>query len=143
MCYRRRLVTALHSRLVLVVDDTPAVLRVVGRQLTAIGCDVISSRSAEQALRILDRVRGTVDLLLTDLSLPGMDGVALGQEVGRRHPRVAVLYMTAGTTHSLPAWAVLQKPFSTRLLADTLARTVGADSDILHTSSATNESLEP
>jgi DNA-binding NtrC family response regulator len=85
--------------------------------LEAAGCEVVAVPSGEDALAVLDR--STVDLLLTDHRLPGMDGVQLITRSKAIHPALAVIVMTAyGTAESAVdarrhgADAYLVKPFA-------------------------------
>ena len=73
--------------LVLVVDDSRTVRMILGRGLRALGCEVIEAADGHEALVILHE-RGGVDLILTDVNMPGMDGCALIQAV-RADPALA------------------------------------------------------
>ena len=102
---------------VLVVEDDEVFQRPLQRALEASGCEVVAVPSGEDALAVLDR--STVDLLLTDLRLPGMDGVQLITRSKAMHPALAVIVMTAhGTAESAVdarrhgADAYLVKPFA-------------------------------
>jgi CheY-like chemotaxis protein len=78
---------------VLVVDDDAMVLEVLAGQLRAEGCAVTAAASGAEALRLLDE--GTaVDVLVTDLSMPGMDGVTLISQARARHPDLPSLVLT-------------------------------------------------
>jgi DNA-binding NtrC family response regulator len=96
--------------------------------LEAAGCEVVAVPSGEDALDALDR--STVDVLLTDHRLPGMDGVQLIKRSKALHPALAVIVMTAyGTTESAAdarrhgADDYLVKPFA---MADLLVALHGA-----------------
>jgi DNA-binding NtrC family response regulator len=87
------------------------------RALESAGCEVVAVPSAEDALAVLDR--STVDVLLTDHRLPGMDGVQLITRSKAIHPALAAIVMTAyGTAESAVdarrrgAEAYLVKPFA-------------------------------
>ena len=102
---------------VLVVEDDEVFQRPLQRALEAAGCEVVAVPSGEDALAVLDR--NTVDLLLTDHRLPGMDGVQLITRSKAMHPALAVIVMTAhGTAESAVdarrhgANAYLVKPFA-------------------------------
>ena len=84
---------------VLIVEDNEVFRRPLQRTLEAAGYEVVAVPSGEDALDVLDR--STVDVLLTDHRLPGMDGVQLITRVKAIHPALAVIVMTAyGTTES-------------------------------------------
>jgi DNA-binding response OmpR family regulator len=79
----------------LVVDDEAAVLKLVTRILTTDNYDVSSADSGETAIRMIeDPWFSPVDLLVTDLMMPGMNGRELAAFVRQRHHNVRVLYIT-------------------------------------------------
>jgi DNA-binding NtrC family response regulator len=87
------------SARVLIVDDNEVFRRPLQRTLEAAGYEVVAVPSGEDALDVLDR--STVDVVLTDRRLPGMDGVHLTRRIKAIHPAVAIIVMTAyGTIES-------------------------------------------
>src|SRR6185503_11589781 len=78
---------------VLVVDDNEVFRRPLQRALEAAGFEVVAVSSAEDALEVLHG--STVDVLLTDHRLPGMDGVQLITRIKATHPALAIIVMTA------------------------------------------------
>ena len=66
------------GKTVLVVDDEPSVLRVASKVLRRAGYEILEALGGEEALRIADEFDGTIDLLLTDVVMPGLDGRELG-----------------------------------------------------------------
>ena len=100
---------------ILVVDDEEKLRRVIELQLSTAGFDVDKAASAEEGLKLVERA----DLVLTDLKLPGMDGLALLAAIRRQNTRAPVIVMTAFGTieiavEAMKAGAVdfLLKPFS-------------------------------
>jgi DNA-binding NtrC family response regulator len=100
---------------ILVVDDEEKLRRVIELQLSTAGFEVDKAASAEEALKLVDRA----DLVLTDLKLPGMDGLALLAAIRRQNTHAPVVVMTAFGTievavEAMKAGAVdfLLKPFS-------------------------------
>lgn len=84
---------------ILIVDDNEVFRRPLQRALEHAGFKVVAVPSAEDALDVLDET--TVDLLLTDHRLPGIDGVQLITLIKATHPAVAIIGMTAyGTIES-------------------------------------------
>jgi two-component system cell cycle sensor histidine kinase/response regulator CckA len=79
---------------ILVVDDEPAVNQVVGRYLRHLGYQVLEATSGEDALEAVRRQRPRVNLVLSDVVMPEMDGVALAALVLARCPGPAVILMT-------------------------------------------------
>ncbi len=81
---------------ILVVDDDADMLRLLSLRLKAAGYEVIAVASAEAALAQLDIARP--QLVLSDVRLPGKDGLALFDEVRERHPSLPVILLTAHGT---------------------------------------------
>jgi CheY-like chemotaxis protein len=77
---------------ILVVDDDTVVRDVVIQMLSTHGFGVLTAGSGYEALRIL--TQRTVDLLLTDIVMPGMDGVELAKEARQLRPGLKVLFGT-------------------------------------------------
>src|SRR5258706_7799962 len=100
---------------ILVVDDEEKLRRVIELQLSTAGFDVDKAASAEEGLKLVERA----DLVLTDLKLPGMDGLALLAAIRRQNSRAPVIVMTAFGTIEVAVEAMkagaedfLLKPFS-------------------------------
>ena len=100
---------------VLVVDDEEKLRRVLELQLSTAGFEVDKAGSAEEALKLVDRA----DLILTDLKLPGMDGLELLAAIRRQNMQAPVIVMTAYGTVEIAVEAMkagaadfLLKPFS-------------------------------
>lgn len=99
---------------VLVVDDEVPVGTVVRRHLAAVGHTVRAERDPRRALEVVDEA-ADLDLLVTDLSMPGMTGTELIEQARRRNPALAVVLMTGydpDPVAPLPDIAVLRKPFT-------------------------------
>ena len=99
---------------VLLVEDDDAVRVVAERGLAALGYHVLSVRDGEEALALADARTGPLDLLLTDLVLPRLDGRAVAERLVAARPGLRVLY-TSGYSELMPAvtrGAFLQKPFT-------------------------------
>jgi two-component system response regulator GlrR len=81
---------------ILIVDDDPALLRLLSLRLRGEGHDVVEASSGEAALGVLDH--DLPQLLITDLRMGGMDGLQLFEAVHRKHPLLPVLILTAHGT---------------------------------------------
>jgi two-component system cell cycle sensor histidine kinase/response regulator CckA len=104
---------------VLIVEDEADVLRVTARALREAGYLVLEALSGPEALEILDRHGGRLDLMLTDVAMPEMNGREITEAVRRRYPSLPVLFMSgeasggaAGHAPSVAGTMFLQKPFS-------------------------------
>src|SRR5919109_2690292 len=78
---------------VLVVDDDSGVRMLVERVLVGEGCAVMNAGDGAQALEMLEHRQIDIDLVITDIDMPKLDGLELGRRVGRMNPRMPVLYM--------------------------------------------------
>ncbi len=117
-----------HCR-ILVVDDETDCRETVSAMLTANGFAVAAAESGEAALRQLDSGLD-FQLLLVDVSMPGMSGTELAHEVRARRPSVPVVFFTGGDAEWISGerW-VLAKPFLSRALMDTLRAALGLTGD--------------
>ncbi|HKH82790.1 MAG TPA: ATP-binding protein, partial [Gemmatimonadales bacterium] len=79
---------------ILVVDDEDAVRVVVSRVLQAEGYEVLRAREGSEALRELEEIGGAIDLVVTDVVMPGMGGAQLSRELGQRYPAIPVIWMS-------------------------------------------------
>ena len=103
----------------LVVDDEAEVLRLEVRELQAAGYEVLGTANASEALHLLSARGGNVDLLVTDVVMPGMNGIELAAAVRFSYPHVGVLFVSghldegAAPKGPLPDQAsLLTKPFA-------------------------------
>lgn len=103
----------------MVVDDEAPVLRLVSRILATDNYDVLSAESGQAATRLVQQPGfGRVDLLVTDLMMPGMNGRELAAVVRKINPDVRVLYVTGfadtlftGVNELGPGESFIEKPF--------------------------------
>jgi DNA-binding NtrC family response regulator len=110
---------------VLLVDDEPGVLYTLSEVLGERGHDVLTASSGEQALGLID----DADAVLTDLSMPGMDGLELLRAIVARDPTLPVVLLTAHGSERVAVQAVkagaydyLAKPFDIDEVALTIER---------------------
>ena len=90
------------GEVVLVVEDEPDVRRMAERILTKGGYSVISTSGGEEALEICRRADQPIDLLLTDVIMPGMLGTELVEQIKRLRPELGVIFMS-GYSHEVLA----------------------------------------
>lgn len=113
--------------LILIVEDDDIVRSFVEKVLSRLGYTVHAIADPARAIEFARVHHATIDLLLTDVVLPGMSGLALAAELFHQHPESKVLYMSGYTHDAIVHHGVLeagtwfmQKPFT----ADALARKV-------------------
>jgi DNA-binding NtrC family response regulator len=114
---------------ILVVDDSPLVLEVVVKILKAENFHVLSAVSGPSALKLADETTETINLLLSDVEMPGMSGPDLGEALKVARPDMHVILMSGAVNGNLLVlnygWAYIQKPF----VAVKLVRMIN---DVLH-----------
>jgi CheY-like chemotaxis protein len=89
------------KRSVLVVSDDPDVLIFIGRLLERDGARVLFARSASQAIGIAAREYVPIDLILSNVTLPGLSGPETVNRVRQVRPGIRALYMSALTDHGV------------------------------------------
>ena len=119
---------------ILVVDDDADMLRLLSMRLHAAGYQVTAVPTAEAALAQLAVERP--HLVLSDVRLPGQDGLSLFDEIRQRHPSLPVILLTAHGTipdavdaTARGVFGYLTKPYEPRQLLDTIAQAVALGAD--------------
>ena len=79
---------------ILIAEDDEVVREMVVRALTEDGHELTAAADGAEALEALNRQSGKFDLLLSDVKMPVMDGIALALAAGRDHPDVPIMLMT-------------------------------------------------
>ena len=109
---------------VLVAEDEVAVRRLTKRILERQGYQVLEARDGRHAIELATRHAGPIDLLLTDMVMPEMNGRALAEQLCRLRPSLRVLYMSGYTDDDIvrrgmlgPGTGFLEKPFTPDMLA--------------------------
>jgi two-component system, cell cycle response regulator CpdR len=104
---------------VLIADDEDSMRSLVARAIAMDGHDIVAVQDGAEALEVLVRDAGAFDLLLTDIQMPVMDGIALALTAARDFPALTILLMTGFADQreralNLDAIAhdVITKPFS-------------------------------
>ena len=121
-------VSAPRPTVVLVVDDDASVLFASRRILARYGYTVLEAPGGEEALQVVRAHAPRIDIVLTDMRMPGMDGPTLASRLVAMLPAVRIVFMS-GYTDGLqepelnaPGRAHLAKPFTIQQLTETLAR---------------------
>jgi two-component system, cell cycle response regulator CpdR len=79
---------------VLIADDEQSMRLLVARAIAMDGHDIVTAEDGGEALEILTSAEGRFDLLLTDIKMPIMDGIALALAAARDFPQLTILLMT-------------------------------------------------
>ena len=110
---------------ILLADDEPSLRAAIAEYLRGAGHRVLESQSADDAMELARHHRGSIDVLLTDIVMPGLRGTELADQVQQLCPDVHVIYIS-GYAQSLPeaqiprGAAFLQKPFRLAYLGEQL-----------------------
>lgn len=114
---------------ILIVDDDPSLLRLLGIRLSAAGYQVESAKNAKIALGRLESFHP--QLVISDLKMEGMDGMALFEQIRAKHPHIPVIIMTAHGTipDAISAtkqgvFSFLTKPFESKELLDIVQQAI-------------------
>jgi len=116
---------ALSEQTILLVDDEESVRGIIRKILRRSNYAVLEAASGEAALKLAEAHKGTIDLVITDMFMPGMRGPEVAQKLGMKRPGLRVLFMSGYADQDLktgvPAGAnFLNKPFSGAELAKTV-----------------------
>ena len=118
---------------ILIADDEDSMRRLVARAIAMDGHDTVTAEDGAEALDILTREGGAFDLLLTDIQMPVMDGIALALTAARDFPELTILLMTGFADQRERAsglnaivYDVVTKPFSVADIRTAVAEALGA-----------------
>ncbi|HYW15326.1 MAG TPA: ATP-binding protein [Allosphingosinicella sp.] len=110
---------------ILVVEDDPRVSRSTVGALEELGYRPIACAGGREALEILEREAGRIELVITDIMMPEMTGPELVREATARWPSTAILFVTGyvgeAGSEELSGHDILRKPFTVAALADAVA----------------------
>ena len=116
---------------IMVIDDQESIRRIVRRALENDGHQVFEASDGEVGMALLERE--PADVVITDIFMPGMDGIQTLREIRKRYPAIKVIAMSGGDSTGmmdlrrdaelLGAVKSLQKPFNARDIVD-LVQTV-------------------
>lgn len=115
--------TNLNDETILVVEDEPAILNMTTTMLQRHGFSVLGVSSPQQAIALARQYSGTIDLMITDVIMPEMNGRDLAHQLTAFFPQLKILYMSGYTANVIaqhgvldPGVKFLQKPFSMHTL---------------------------
>lgn len=113
----------LKEKQILIVDDNETSVTILNKQLEQWKVLPVIAGSAKHALEILSQI--SVDLIITDLMMPGMDGIQLSQQVGSGYPKIPIILMNAVNDERYKQYAdifssVITKPVKYHVLFDSV-----------------------
>jgi len=121
---------------ILLVEDEPAVREFARRSLESAGYTVLAAASGDQALRASERWSETIDVLVTDIVMPGIHGPDLAMKIRAQRSRIGVVFMSGYAQDALGHGGQLSvhgeflpKPFTMDALSRAVARAAGANRD--------------
>ena len=114
---------------ILLVEDDDAVRAVTSRALLRFGYTVLAAEGGSQALKLLEDHGDTIHLLLTDIMMPGMNGVEVARRILEARPGIRVFFMSGYADQDLvrqgllaPGTHFIQKPFTPFELVERVRR---------------------
>ncbi|GMW03847.1 MAG: hypothetical protein AMXMBFR84_49810 [Candidatus Hydrogenedentota bacterium] len=122
------------SGVVLIADDNPLVRKMAKSMLTRLGYTAYDGESPEELLHFSSTHEGKIDLLLTDVVMPGMSGKELADRLQAQRPDLRVIFMSGYTSDTIALHGVLQdgihhlqKPFTQKDLTKKIHELLGVD----------------
>ena len=122
---------------ILIVEDETTIRGNVRECLQQLGYHVVEAENGEAALQVCEQLQGKIDLVLSDLVMPGMGGYELAGRLAQHHPAVRMLFMSGYTEDSaarrdilLQGSAFLHKPFSVADLSNAVHQALSVRSAI-------------
>ena len=101
---------ALAGHVALVVDDEPMILEILAQHCSALGMSVREAGEGAAAFTLLE-ADPDIEVLVTDVRMPGLDGPSLAERALSLRPGLKVIFVTGYTTYRNLRWPVLRKPF--------------------------------
>jgi CheY-like chemotaxis protein len=127
------------SETILVVEDNDLVRDMTSEALKQYGYTVIEAPGGEQALKVIQEYGEKIDLLLTDVVMPGLNGRELADQILSLRPGIRVLYMSGYADNAIvqygvlnPGLAFIEKPFSPETLAAKLRQVLNSSPPPIH-----------
>ena len=117
------------SKTILLVEDEPSILKILSGLLEGKGFTVLSAQDALTAIRMADQFPDEIDLLVTDIVLPDMNGVRLSDQLQFRRPGLKTLFMSGYAQEMMLQYSKLaeglnfiQKPFAIKSFMEIVSR---------------------
>ncbi len=119
-------------RTILVVEDEVMLLQILAEELEDLGYRVLATMRGDEALKQLQAATLGIDLLITDIRLPGaLDGWTVAEEARRIKPELPVIYVTgysANAPREVPGSILISKPYRLTAIINA-ARQLGVDAE--------------
>ena len=116
---------------VLIIEDDPGVRQLVRRTLEAVGYQVLEAEDGVEGLRVVEEHSSQLDLVVTDIEMPRMDGISVARELAASHPHIGVVCMSGRLPETsfsarigIPLPPFLAKPFTFDDLIQTTSETI-------------------
>ncbi|MGA1191998.1 MAG: hybrid sensor histidine kinase/response regulator [Bdellovibrionota bacterium] len=113
------------TQCILLVEDDPLVRKILVQMLTAAGYEVLENSGPREALKVLEERKDDIDLIVTDIVMPGMSGLRMVREIEKRGFIKPVLFVTGDAREASlhpaswpPHYRLLRKPFPAMTLLD-------------------------
>lgn len=118
---------------ILLVDDDASTLELVAYALKAQGYRIIEAGDGAEALQAARKYKGPIRLLLSDLAMPGVDGLELVERISPQRPEAAVLFISAyADRFDLGNYPVLAKPFTPEQLLSKIQQVLSSGKNVKH-----------
>ncbi len=122
------------SERILLVEDEEAVRKFSARALTSKGYEVIEAENGKVALDLFEQLKGPVDLVISDVMMPEVDGPTMAKEMQAKYPDLKVLFVSGFTEDRISDYQnknvfFLAKPFTLKQLASKVKDVLEANKD--------------
>ncbi|HAE38027.1 MAG TPA: hybrid sensor histidine kinase/response regulator [Candidatus Riflebacteria bacterium] len=125
-----------NNELLLLVEDEPTLMKMTKMLLERLGYQVMAAGTPGKALEIARSEKGSIQLLITDIVMPEMDGVALSEQIKKIHPEIRTLFMSGYTSGMVTSNDIvktgchfIQKPFSIEEMAKLVDKILNKPAD--------------
>lgn len=123
------------TKTVLVVEDEPGIRELVSEVLKRNGYRVLTACNGDEAFSIAEGENGSIQMVLTDLVMPGVSGVELAKKLREKSPHIKILLMSGYSANTLDqhgtldaGTSLLEKPFTPSILVSRVREMLSAES---------------
>jgi CheY-like chemotaxis protein len=117
------------SKQVLLAEVEPLIRNLMHRLLDSWGYRVLSAGNGREAMELADGHKGPIDLLVSDVHMPEMDGPELAKKLKAKRPKLQVILLSGYSQTDIviqPGWTFIQKPFQLQELSAAIAVSLGS-----------------